>query len=768
MARSLFPVLLVVALVAPRVAAADLHVDAGVNDDAGVHAPLGDAGEVATDAPDAMTESDAARPPPPALLSPPTMAPLPVASGGLATVILRGRVIEKGTRRPLAAASIGIDGASVGETGADGSFQVWVTPGPHHVQVRRSADESIDRWVDAEATTPEGLYRLPLVLTDERYQTVVRAGRRELPPVAVSGEEARKVAGSSGDPLRVLGSLPGVSQVAWPAALYVVRGANPGNTGFFVDGVRIPALFHLALGPSIIHPYLVGGLEFYPGGYPANLSGYVSGIMAARTVPPPADRVHASADVTLYDAGGIVTSPWDGGRGTVAAAARYSYTGALFSLLASDTVLRYGDYQLRVDHPLAGGQATVLWLGSIDELGWLGSTAKKEYASFQFHRLDARWQRPVAGGRLLAGVTLGADRSQSTLFARPIKMRALSAAPRIVYSRSFAAVDVEMGADANAQDFAADVPDFQRRGSDLSRSRPAWSQGLYATVAVRVGRRLTVAPGIRGEAFFEQGVRRLIAEPRLAVVYQVSPTIALKGDGGRFAQMPSLPVSVPGFEAFGLADLGLQTSLGGSLGVDARLLRNFSFGLTGYYQRLRVTDVRDLNLGSVDPAAPDFLVSRRGHAFGAELLVRRADQGRFFGWLAYTLSWSLREDDGGILGRSDWDQRHILNLVAGQRLGGGYALGARFHYNSGRYAPIIGGDGTHRQLPVFYDLDLRGERRFVFDRFLLDAYIDLGNVTLTRQVVQLMAEYSTASTQPAVVEEKFRIILPTIGVHAEF
>ena len=68
---------------------------------------------------------------------------------------------------------------------------------------------------------------------------------------------------------------------------------------------------------------------------------------------------------------------------------------------------------------------------------------------------------------------------------------------------------------------------------------------------------------------------------------------------GRFVQMPSLPVSVPGFEAFGLADLGLQTSLGGSLGVETRWAHALSVSVTGYAQRLRVTDVRISNNGSV-------------------------------------------------------------------------------------------------------------------------------------------------------------------------
>src|SRR4029079_7818490 len=129
------------------------------------------------------------------------------------------------------------------------------------------------------------------------------------------------------------------------------------------DGIRVPALFHLALGPSVIHPYLIGGVDFFPGGGPARYRRYTSGLVAARTVAPPDDRMHASADITLYDAGGIVTSPIDGGRGTVAVAARYSYTQALFALLESESTLSYGDYQVKVDHPAACGRATVFAFG---------------------------------------------------------------------------------------------------------------------------------------------------------------------------------------------------------------------------------------------------------------------------------------------------------------------------------------------------------------------------------------------------------------------
>jgi hypothetical protein len=66
------------------------------------------------------------------------------------------------------------------------------------------------------------------------------------------------------------------------------------------------------------------------------------------------------------------------------------------------------------------------------------------------------------------------------------------------------------------------------------------------------------------------------------------------------------------------------------------------------------------------------------------------------------------------------------------------------------------------RLPPFYQLDLRLDRRFVFERWSMDAYIELVNATLTRQVVDLQA------TRGGIEEESFRIVLPSVGVRAEF
>src|SRR6185369_2780797 len=169
-------------------------------------------------------------------------------------------------------------------------------------------------------------------------------------------DELIRTPGALGDPFRVIESLPGVTPVLWPLPIYAIRGANPGNTGFFIDGLRVPAMFHFALGPSVINPFFIRQLDFYPGGYPVQFSRYVAGIVNAQTSNAPTDRLHFSADVRLFDAGGLVVTPFDHGQGSIAVAGRVSYSGLLLSALSSDAGFNYWDYQVRIEHRLGPGK----------------------------------------------------------------------------------------------------------------------------------------------------------------------------------------------------------------------------------------------------------------------------------------------------------------------------------------------------------------------------------------------------------------------------
>ena len=691
-----------------------------------------------------------------------------VTDGGPTSGHLRGRVLARGTRGPVLAAQIAVgDGPTPRPSvtaGDDGRFDLPVSCGLHTLSVRASGFEPLVVRHDACTDLEPLLLRLSPRPNLPLYETVVVAPKDE-PSVDLRGPELTTTPGSLGDPLRTIESLPGVAAVAWPAPIYAIRGSNPGNTGYFLDDLQVPLLFHLALGPSVIHPAFFDSMSFYPGGYPARYGRYVAGIVSTQTRAPAEDRSHAMAEIRLYDAGGLVSTPFPDNNGSVAAAFRYSYTGALLSLLRNDLRLAYWDYQVRADRRLGAWRLVLLLFGSGDDLEYrLQEYEPRRTYLLQFHRASLRATRPIGDGRLSARLALGADQSTAPIVDNySISARAYSIIPRLLYELPTRHADIEVGLDGEVQWFRPVSNVYEAGASDLARDRTVLLGAGYATGTLRAGGHLTLTPGVRLDSYTIHGVTKMDVGPRLSARLRLNDKASLNASGGRFSQPPSLTVQIPAAENFGLALYGLQSSWQAALGVDAQYLPGLDVEVTGYVQRYVLTDLRDPALINPDPLASDFLVRRDARSYGAELMLRRPASHRLHGWLSYTLSRNQRALGGGVIGPSDWDQRHILNAVVGYRLGS-YTLGARGHLNTGRPVLVNGGTvETFVRLPTFYQLDLRAERRFLFDTFTLDVYLELVNATLTREVYQLDQDRLTG----ALTERSLRVVLPSLGIRGE-
>ena len=228
---------------------------------------------------------------------PPVPAPVPV------TVPVTGVVLAMGSADVVPAVGLAVDGQPAAETDGEGRFQLRLTPGRHTIQVQHPGYLAFTEAIDVDATAGAALtLRLVPTRAPGEYETVVRPPAREAPQLTLEKSEITMTPGSLGDPFRVIESLPGVVPVLWPLPIYAVRGSNPGNTGYFIDGLRVPALFHFALGPAVIHPQFLDSLTFYPSAYPPGYGRYVGGVVAAETATAPNDRLRGSLDVRLYDA----------------------------------------------------------------------------------------------------------------------------------------------------------------------------------------------------------------------------------------------------------------------------------------------------------------------------------------------------------------------------------------------------------------------------------------------------------------------------------
>ena len=281
------------------------------------------------------------------------------------TAVLRGRLVELGTRRPIAAAAVV---AVVGdqpyrtESDARGHFRLPLPPGAARVSVFGSEHHA---FVQQETIATGQELAVTYLIERERYnlnETVVVAERRreEVSRITLRGAEIQKIPGTFGDPFRVIQTLPGVASVVSLLPFPIVRGASPSSTGFLLDGTRVPLLFHLLAGPSVVHPEFIDEIQFFPGGAPAPYGGYVGGIVDGRTRRARPDERLLDFDVNLLQAGASSARRFPPLGATVTAAGRYGYPGYLLGLATNEVSLSYWDYQLRLDggNPRTAGRSS--------------------------------------------------------------------------------------------------------------------------------------------------------------------------------------------------------------------------------------------------------------------------------------------------------------------------------------------------------------------------------------------------------------------------
>lgn len=164
----------------------------------------------------------------------------------------------------------------------------------------------------------------------------------------------------------------------------------------------IPQLYHFGAGPGVLHPALVDSVELHGGAYPAALGRYAGGIVEARSAEStPGTR--GEVGVRLFDAGAM--AEWTSESGvSLILGGRYSYTGALLSLMATDVSLGYWDYQAIARYaPDRANTFRLLSFGSQDKLGAVleedGQRAHQELLRLQFHRAAVEWDHRYSDGR---------------------------------------------------------------------------------------------------------------------------------------------------------------------------------------------------------------------------------------------------------------------------------------------------------------------------------------------------------------------------------
>ena len=749
-----------------------------------------------------------------------------------------GFLFIAGTEAPLAGAEIifvGPDGKQLRvTTDGAGAFKLpQLLPGKYKLKI--SADgydpfESDEDVVAGEAT--EVKYRLAPV--SEGLEITVKGERppREVTRRTLERREINRIPGTSGDALRSLQSLPGVARPPGLAGLLIVRGSAPEGTAYFVDGSDVPLIYHFGGLSSVVPTELLDQIDFYPGNFSAKYGRKMGGVVDVALRKPdtkcygdygkPTDKTgcyHAMAQADLIDLRTMVQGPIPGTKNwSFAAAGRYSWFDkwlkpaleAAGSSVTSAPV--YSDYQVIAEHNTGESRTSLRMFGADDR--------------FEVIITDPAAQDPVFGGSLRFGesfirgqilneaklsqavdltsmVSIGRDQVH---FGLGILRFDLDLHP--IYWREELSAKVAKGVKLNAgMDFAMSPfkvlvraplpprpgePDpgrFASRPVLESQSsgfgfRPAW----YVEGELTPLDRLRVVPGVRldfardsGHADFSPRinarydlVKGVGAEPGAGVAF--TRRTSIKGGAGVYNQPPEYQETD---KVFGTPNIESNRSVHYSLGVEQELTRHVELSVEGFYKDLT-------NQVARTPTASGYTYNNlgTGSVKGIETLLKFKPDDRFFGWIAYTVSRSVRKDfPGGDEYLFQYDQTHNLIVLGSYRLGRGWEFGARFRVVSGPLdTPVVGppslpaiyaadagsyvalqGKPYTSRLPLFHQLDLRVDKRWQFKSWALSTYLDVQNVYNHPAAESFVYnfDYSRRSYQTGIP------IIPSIGLRGE-
>ena len=719
-----------------------------------------------------------------------------------------GKILEKGTRRAIADATVLIrDTSDTAIAGRDGTFGFTEVPaGEHEVAV---AAVGYKNYKTKETIEPdkktdvvyyiEPLFRSPyeIVVTDKREA-------KEVSKTTLTRTEMIKMPGSGGDAVRAIEALPGVNTMSEGSGDLLIRGSSPGSNLFFYNRIQSPMVYHFGGLRSIYNGETIDRIDFLAGGfgarYGANLDGAGGGgVVDIYTRDPRTDRVGGFLDVGLLMAEGLVEGPAGSDKLSYSLSGKRSYIDLVIGKALSNDQLQFKVFPNFWDY-----QGSLVYKPDRYNRFALYSIGYRDTTSMVFKETNPN--EPEMGGNLLFDQFFHGW--GSNLDVRITDTLKSYASPAFGYNRFV----IRLGEDihiigqseawilkemlewkpspAHTVAFGFDG-DYGKFTGDFQIIRPptegdpyisfsndqmlSYMGHVYPKMAVgwiedqmAVTEDLQITPGARYNysEFHNEGNE----EPRLSARYKLTETTALKSAWGIYHEFPPPVDVIPPFGQPGLKSAIVTHYIAG---VEQDVWDRLKLDVQTYYKTM------DRLVSPTGLQTPYYNNDGKGYSYGAEVFLRHSLVDRFFGWISYSYNVSRRNYGGGDYKIFEWDQPHTINIVGNYQITARWDAGAKWRYSTGKpYTPYYGaifnadngtyipipGDLYSKRLPDYQRLDLRTDYRFIFDTWSLNTYFELINAYMAKNPVGVGNNYDYTKESYSSMFP----FLPNLGVKASF
>jgi len=546
--------------------------------------------------------------------------------------------------------------------------------------------------------------------------------------------------GLEADIFKYIQSSSGVSSTGDVTSKYYVRGGGSDQNLLLLDGVAVYNPFH-ALGIfSVIDPDMINVMEFYKGGFPAELGGRLSSIVNIVTKDGNRNRFSGSASGSFISGKVSLEGPVPDGSFMLTGRKSY-FTKILKKYLDNkDAPFDFYDLSFKVNYSNPDWQnGKFVFHTFISNDGINNDDPLREDYTVQNKLFGLNWYQ-IWSSPLFSNLSLSISKYHAQVFpnlsdAKPRKNDVLDATANMDFTYIYPSKDefrfglqsTYLNTDLALTNLLGTKTDISKNGS-MIRAYSNYKFLRYDNVGLDIGLRMNFLSISKRGPF--------MLEPRINFMFKPIPTLAVKAAFGRYSQeittLSNENEVISIFEPWVIVPeyLDPPEATHYILGFENFFTENISLSVEGYYKVL--SHLMDINPRKYSAKDDDY-INVNGKAYGVESQLKYQNSFMFF-QVSYSLS-KAEKDVGGKIVIPRYDIRNILNIMISFDAGKNWGFNAAWSFNTGMpFTPIAGfydrleisptslnsnyipvtywADRNIGRLPVYHRLDLSITKSF--------------------------------------------------------
>ncbi len=620
--------------------------------------------------------------------------------------------------------------------------------------------------------------------------------------------------GSGGDPVKAIQNLPGINRDVASSARVIIQGAAPSDTRYTINGQTVPNVFHFGGLSSVVLSEAVESIDFLASGYGPEYGRALGGIVGLNIRSPKKDRRHSLFFVDIFNSGGSVEGPLENGDSYLLSA-RYSYISLVLGSLAKDNpsmnlvvAPTFFDITGVYEHNLGANEKVVFTaLTAQDEMSFVLKQPSendpfargKFYLRNQFFRFIPNYEKSLDEKRkmkLSAGI--GQDKNLVEVADTYVNISVSTLSLRGEVEHSLLSSSTETNGWSWTSTYGMDnefylynakvkIPDSFSEGgirnpsssaaiAEVSTTGNTHVFGFYLRNELKPNWESpwTFLPNLRLD--YVGWTKEKLLQPRLALNYKWDSATSLRLATGVYNQPPTAQQVD---DTFGNPAVTSERALHLSAGGEREISPGWTVTTGVFYKKLDnlvIRSNRRLERNGVW-VAENYNNQGIGRIHGLELQQKwNLQPWTLIG--AYTYSQSFRQSPGEPEFPTAQDQTHNLNLMASYESQkwlfsgrGRYVTGSPFtpvesgvmDADNDVFVPIRGPLFSGRK-PHFAQVDLRIDRKWIYDEWIWSGYLDIQNIFNQKNIEGIDYSYDYSQRQDITGLPT----LATLGIKGEF